>query len=346
MKRFICILMAIMLFIGIAMPITVNADEGFTVSIELQVDPRIKADGVPVMVGFINVDTGKEYKVSITKDKNYWGEIKSLPNGTYSLVDGAVGSDWDGIYDFPWFTEYVVNGINTTWTIQVGDVNYDGPVNDKEDEDIKDPGFVDYEDMYGMTEEEYKEYLEKIEAEQNQNQDKDDLTLEKDYHKIVLDGNLTADSIILSFFDGKETRKITFNQSDEFVAEVIIAEGEYEVEFFYAKGKNEYEVVTEKITVVDDKGEIKISLLGKSQEIEDNENNNEITNPSNPDIPDEPGDLETPAEDERPITIWTVLIFGAGAAIGGVIIYLRRKNNEFEDEPVQEQPKEDKPDEE
>jgi hypothetical protein len=155
MKRFICILMAIMLFIGIAMPITVNADEGFTVSIELQVDPRIKADGVPVMVGFINVDTGKEYKVSITKDKNYWGEIKNLPNGTYSLVDGAVGSDWDGIYDFPWFTEYVVNGINTTWTIQVGDVNYDGPVNDKEDEDIKDPGFVDYEDLYGMTEEEY-----------------------------------------------------------------------------------------------------------------------------------------------------------------------------------------------
>ena len=300
MKRIMCFLLIAIFILAPFAPVAVNADEGVTVYVVLEVDPRIKASGVPVKVGFINVETGHEIGVSITKDTNYWGEIKNVPAGTYSLVEGAVGYDWDGIYEFPFWTEYTVDGISTQWHIQIGDVNYDGPVETPEEDEIKDPGFVDYEEMYGMTYEEYQEYLKGLETLPN-NPDTDPSLLE-DYHKVILDGNFTAEDIILSFDNGEEKRNITFSLDNEYVSETLIEEGTYTVSFIHGDREMEYEVITTEIVVVDDKGDIRIEV---KETIKNSETTTPDTNPDaeDPTKPTDPSDKE----ENGGINIWSII---------------------------------------
>lgn len=323
MKKILSIILIIVMLLGIVLPVTVHADELYTIDIELQVDPRIKADKVPVMVKFCNEATGEMYGASITYQTNYHGTIK-VPSGNYVLVEGAVGNDFDCIYDFPFWTEYEVNGINTKWTVQVGDVNYDGPINKNEDGN-KEQGFIDYEEMYGMTEEEYKEYLEKIEQEMQKENEENELSSQEDYHKLKLVGEFNVEEIHLTFNE----QKVVFFLDKGYEAEVFLTPGEYEIDFVYASGRNEFGVITEKINVIDDKGTIEIELKSPEKE---NQGNEEITNPDEPTVPGETtpgGNGEEPQKKVSPVV--SLIIIGAFGIGCGVIIYLRRKNSNFEE---------------
>lgn len=328
MKKILCFLLIAMFILAPFAPVAVNADEGVTVHVVLEVDPRIEASGAPVMVGFINVDTGKEIGVSITKDTNYWGEIKNVPAGTYSLVKGAVGSDWDGVYEFPFWTEYIVDGISTQWHIKIGDVNYDGPVDTPDEDEIKDPGFVDYEEMYGMTYEEYQEYLKGLET--TTPDEETDFSVLENYHKVILDGELTAEDIILSFNDGTDNRTITFSLENDYTAETILEEGTYTISFIRGNKNFEYKVITNEITVKDDKSDILISV---------SEGSSKPSNPSEPEdneqdvtTPTTPGGEENPSDNENgsPNILTYIFLIGGTVAIVGILYWKRKKKNSQE----------------
>ena len=123
--KFIAIALILLSIFTIVAPITVNAENVTTIIFKAEVDPRIRAKGQAILIGF-NDENGEEYNIYLRKESGYEHRME-LPQGYYTIFSGMVMGDLAFEYDVI-FDDFSAYGLTQEVIITAGDVNYSGEV--------------------------------------------------------------------------------------------------------------------------------------------------------------------------------------------------------------------------
>ena len=123
--KIIAMIIVLLSIFTILAPIKVYAEETTMIIFKAEVDPRIKAKGQAVLIGFTDED-GKEYNVYLRKESGYEYKM-NLPQGYYTIFSGMVMGDLAFEYDVH-YDHFTAIGLTQEVIITAGDVNYSGKV--------------------------------------------------------------------------------------------------------------------------------------------------------------------------------------------------------------------------
>ena len=110
------------------MPVSATSEpvKDRTLIVKAEVDPRVAAEQLSVTIFFVDMGSGYQEVVTLSKSNQYTVRIKTI-NGDFILFSGMVSNDLMGNYPVV-CDDFDTKKATTTITVTVGDPNYGGAV--------------------------------------------------------------------------------------------------------------------------------------------------------------------------------------------------------------------------
>ena len=111
-----------------SMPVFASSEpvKNRTLIVKAEVDPRVAAEQLSITLFFVDMGSGYQEVVTLSKSNKYTISIKTI-NGDFQLFSGMVSNDLMGNYPIA-CDNFNTKKATTTITVTVGDPNYGGKV--------------------------------------------------------------------------------------------------------------------------------------------------------------------------------------------------------------------------